>query len=231
VALLTYYDDSTGERTELGAGDLGVLAAATAALLTEGCGIDAGGRIAVRLPPHWQTAAILLGAWAAGIEVSWQGWATAGLGGPTPAVDAAFVSAARARGMLEDPPVAKHLFVLGLAPHGGPTPTVPDGYHDYLASLHPYADAAPPAAPVALAAAATVDGTTYDEWGGLASGLAAQQGLVAGDRVLIDASRFDQPVQWLLAPLTAGASIVLCANLDQGKLPSRVETERVTRLY
>ncbi|MEU8050516.1 hypothetical protein AB0B99_11540, partial [Micromonospora haikouensis] len=34
---------------------------------------------------------------------------------------------------------------------------------------------------------------------------------------------------WLLAPLVAGASTVLCANADPARLPARAETERVTR--
>src|SRR3954447_16991390 len=113
-AILTYYDGATGERTVLTAAELGDRAAAVAALLTGGCGLGPGSRVAVRLPPHWQTAAVLLGAWAAGVEVAYQGWATAGLGEPGPAVDAAFVSAERAAGFLEDPVVAPHRFVLRL---------------------------------------------------------------------------------------------------------------------
>src|SRR5262249_20501901 len=57
--LLTYYDDATGERTELSAAALGAWASRTAGLLHEGCGLGVGGRVAVLLPPHWQTAAVL----------------------------------------------------------------------------------------------------------------------------------------------------------------------------
>lgn len=36
--------------------------------------------------------------------------------------------------------------------------------------------------------------------------------------------------QRLLAPLAAGASVVLCANLDPERITSRVTAERVTRV-
>jgi acyl-CoA synthetase (AMP-forming)/AMP-acid ligase II len=57
--LLTFYDDATGERTELSAAALGSWAAKTANLLLDGCGLRAGDRAAVLLPAHWQTAAVL----------------------------------------------------------------------------------------------------------------------------------------------------------------------------
>ena len=36
------------------------------------------------------------------------------------------------------------------------------------------------------------------------------------------------PVAWLLAPLAAGASLVLCRNAVEEALPHRAATERVT---
>jgi uncharacterized protein (TIGR03089 family) len=235
MTLLTYYDDATGERTALTAAELGGWAAATSALLVDGCGLGPGSRAVVRLPPHWQTAAVLLGAWAAGIEVAHQSWATAGLGAAGlgaagPASDAAFVSAARARSLLEEPAVAEHRFVLGLAPHGGPTPEVPDGYRDYLAEVRPYAAAAPPTVPLGPHDTATADGTTYGQWGAVANGVAGLLGIGPGDRVLVDVARSEEPVQWLLAPLSAGASIVLCANLDPADVRNRATAEGVTKV-
>src|SRR3954449_12676309 len=104
-ALLTYYDDATGERTALTAAELGGWAAATSALLVHGCGLVPGSRAAIRLPPHWQTAAVLLGRGRPGSRCL-SSWAVAGLGAPGPAVDVAFVSATRARSLLEEPAVA-----------------------------------------------------------------------------------------------------------------------------
>lgn len=208
-ALLTYYDRDAGERTALTAAELGDRAAAVAALLTEGCGLGPGRTVTVRLPPHWQTAAILLGSWAAGVEVSFQGWATAGLGGPQPATDVAFVSASRARSFLEEPPNAGYWYVVGL----GPDEEVPRGYQDLAAELRPYADATPPRIAVGAGDAA-MNGSTYGQWQQIAAGMAAGHGIGRGDRVLIRAETSEQPAGWLLAPLSAGASIVLCAGFD-----------------
>jgi uncharacterized protein (TIGR03089 family) len=230
-ALLTYYDDAAGERTALTAGELGDWAAATAALLTEGCGLHPGSRAAVLLPPHWQTAAVLLGAWAAGIEVSYQGAATAGLSGSGGTFDATFVAAHRIGSWLEEVPDGKHQFVVGLAPHGGPTPDVPAGYRDYLAEVVPYTAAGSPRILAGDGDSASVDGTTYREWSDLATSIAAMHDVGPGDRVLIDAARNDQPVRWLLAPLSVGASIVLCANLDPAARAARIAAEGVTRSF
>ncbi|WP_433795735.1 hypothetical protein [Actinoplanes sp. CA-252034] len=61
-----------------------------------GCGLRRGSRAGVLLPPHWQTAAVLLGAWAAGIEVSFRGWGAAGLSPDTgPELDVTFVERRR----------------------------------------------------------------------------------------------------------------------------------------
>ena len=68
--LLTWYDDGTGERTELSGATLANWVAKTANLLVDGAGTQPGDRTVVLLPPHWQTAAVLLGAWSAGLEVA-----------------------------------------------------------------------------------------------------------------------------------------------------------------
>jgi uncharacterized protein (TIGR03089 family) len=230
-ALLTYYDDLSGERTALTASELGDWAAATAALLTERCGLRPGSRAAVLLPPHWQTAAVLLGAWAAGVEVSYQGAATAGLSGSGGTFDATFVAAHRIGGWLEELPAGKQQFVVGLAPHGGPTPEVPDGYRDFLAEIAPYSSAGSPRVLAGDEDAASVDGTTYREWSDIATSIAATHDIGPGDRVLLDAAEHDQPVQWLLAPLSVGASIVLCANLDPALRESRIAAEAITRAF
>src|SRR5262245_25078722 len=78
--LVTYYDDASGERTELSGATLANWVAKTANLLVDGLGLGAradgrsassraGDVAAVFLPPHWQTAAVLLGCWSAGLSV------------------------------------------------------------------------------------------------------------------------------------------------------------------
>jgi uncharacterized protein (TIGR03089 family) len=232
--LLTYYDDATGERTELTAAALGGWAARTANLLRQGCGLDAGARVAVLLPPHWQTAAVLLGAWSAGVPVSVRLAATAGLPNLDPdgdgPVDATFVTAKRLDDWLEDVPDARHRFVLGLDPGGAPLREVPAGYRDFVAEVHGYPDSAPPYRAIRDTDPATVDGTSYGQWEGIARTVADGLGLRAGDRVLVDTAEHEHPYRWLLAPLSVGASVVLCANLDPGTVDSRVAAEGVTHV-
>jgi uncharacterized protein (TIGR03089 family) len=229
--LLTYYDDATGERTELSAAELGSWSARAAGLLRDGCGLPDGGSAAVLLPPHWQTAVVLLGAWSAGIAVSFRPWATAGLPVPRPDdLDAVFVSRKRLDSWLEEVPDAPHRFVLGLAPGLQPLSEVPEGYRDFAAEVVRHPDTAPAYAAVRPGDAASPDGTTYAEWSDVAHSLAASLQLRPGDRVLVDAGDHEQPVQWLLAPLAAGTSIVLCANLDRDALDRRIAEEGVTRV-
>ncbi len=67
---ITYYDDATGERIELSAVTLANWAAKTANFLSDEFALVPGARVSVLLPAHWQTAAVLLGAWWAGLEVT-----------------------------------------------------------------------------------------------------------------------------------------------------------------
>jgi uncharacterized protein (TIGR03089 family) len=232
--LLTYYDDATGERTQLSAAALGGWASRTAGLLHQGCGLDVGDRVAVLLPPHWQSAAVLLGAWSAGLAVSFRLWATAGLPmsgpGDDEPLDAVFVARSRLDSWLEDVPEARHRFVLGLAPAAAVLDEVPAGYRDYLAEVGRYTDSLPGYAPIRRSDAASVDGTTFREWGSLAREVAVSLDLRAGDRLLIDVAEHEHPLKWLLAPLAVGASVVLCANLDPATVDARAAAEHVTRV-
>jgi uncharacterized protein (TIGR03089 family) len=221
--LLTFYDDATGERTELSATSLADWGAKTANLLRDDVGTAPGDRVAVLLPAHWQTAAVLLGAWSVGLVVSVRPWSTAGLAANDP-VDVVFVSRERLGSWLEDVPEARHRFVLDLVPPEGKE--VPDGYLDYVTEVRRYPDPAPEYDAVRPTDPASPDGTSFQEWAGLAHGIATSLGLKAGDRVLVNAGTAEQPVAWLLAPLMVGASVVLCANLD----PDRAASEGVTHV-
>src|SRR5829696_4614325 len=67
--LVTFYDDSTGERVELSATTLDNWVAKTANLLQDEFDVGPGRSVAVALPVHWQTAAVLLGVWSCGAAV------------------------------------------------------------------------------------------------------------------------------------------------------------------
>ncbi|WP_433057944.1 TIGR03089 family protein [Dactylosporangium sp. CS-033363] len=224
-SLLTFHDAATGEHTSLSATELGGCAAQVAGLLREGCGIAEGGRAAVLLPPHWLTAAVLLGAWSAGLQVSLQSRATAGLsvlepGADTP-YDVLFVAGDRIGSWLENIPDAKHRFALFAE-------EPPPGYRDLESAIDEYSPHVPSPAHTRAGDAVTPDGTSFGAFGTIALELAERIGLRAGDRLLVDASTEEQPLKWLLAPLSVGASVVLAANATPASFEALAESEGAT---
>jgi len=217
--LLTFYDDASGDRTELSGATLDNWVAKTANLLVDGAGLAVGDPAAVLLPPHWQTAAILLGAWSAGVPVVFGG---------TPApVEVLFTTPDQVPAAAAWP--ASDRYVTGLLPLAMPVRDVPPGYADYVLEVRAFGDRfvrTPPVAPDDQATA----GLSHLAICRTASQRAAELGVVAGDRVLVDARAYPDPIDWLLAPLAAGATVVLCANLDPARLQSRATAERATVL-
>jgi uncharacterized protein (TIGR03089 family) len=205
--LLTWYDDATGERTEISGATCANSVAKTANLLVDEVGAAPGDPAGVLLPPHWQTAAVLLGCWSAGLTVTRDP-------GPVEVLFAAAGRVAEAGAWS-----AGERYALALAPFGLPMREVPAGFTDYVTGVRvhgdhftPYPQAGPDDAELLARAAAR--GT--------------ELGLTAADRLLVDADRYPDPVDWLLTPLLAGASLVLCGALDPARLDARSSTERVT---
>jgi uncharacterized protein (TIGR03089 family) len=214
--ILTFYDDATRERTELSGATLTNWVSKTANMIVDEVGLVAGDRASIGLPPHWQTAAVLLGCWSAGLALTTR---------PEPA-DLAFV---RAEDATHEWPAAER-YALGLHPLGLPLRAVPDGYLDFNAEVRQFGDRFYPASPVAAETIALFHGEherTNAEVVADAAERARRLG-IAGGRVLIDSDAYPDPVDWLLAPLAVGATIVLCANLDVSSVDARAESERVT---
>jgi uncharacterized protein (TIGR03089 family) len=217
--LLTWYDDATGDRTELSGATLENWVAKTANLFVDGVGLGQDDTIAVLLPPHWQTAAVVLGAWAAGLAVD--------LGEDPQPVAALFTTPDRIEAAAAWPTGDRYL--TGLLPLAMPLREVPPGYADYVVEVRNYGDQfrgrpvdendRAMAGPVELSHLAVCR---------TAAERAGELGIVAGDRVLVDARAYPEPEDWLLAPLVAGASVVLCGNLDPAKVDSRAGSEKVT---
>jgi uncharacterized protein (TIGR03089 family) len=201
--LLTYYDDATGERLDLSGATLGNWVAKTANLLVDGHGLGPGDTVGVRLPPHWLTAAVLLGCWSAEVAVGSSG-------------SVGFVTADAA-----DNP-AGDVYALALAPFGMPfRDGPPPGTLDFAIEVRAFGDHFTPQ--VGPASTAFADGTTHAD-------LVARARPVPGPRVLVDAARTPDPRDWLVAPLLAGASIVLCTHLDAARLPDRLAAEHAVPL-
>lgn len=202
---ITHYDDAAGSRVELSGATLANWAAKTANWLRDELDVQPGDPVAVLLPPHWQSAGVLLGAWWCGATV-------------TPSATGARVALCA----LEHVPEvsgADELAALRLDAMGRGIATPPLGVRDFVSEVRVHGDTfqpswAGPDAERVLRSART---------------RAEQLALSAGDRLLCtigwDAT---VPGEVLLAVLVTDSSLVQCTSADLTVLPYRCEVERVS---
>jgi uncharacterized protein (TIGR03089 family) len=216
---ITYYDDATAERIELSAVTLANWAAKTGNLLRDELGGGPASRVAVLLPAHWQTAAVLFGIWWIGAEVL--------LGGRDIDADIALCTAGRLDEADAAVGVGGEVAVLSLDAFGRPAPDLPIGITDYATAVRVHGDqiVAERHPGPALAGRSVHEVLTASERS------AQARALTDADRVMSAAS-WDQPddvIEGLLAVLAVGASLVQVANPDPAALSRRIKTEKVTR--
>jgi uncharacterized protein (TIGR03089 family) len=212
---ITYYDDANGERIELSTVTLANWAAKTANLLRDELGAGPGTRVAVLLPAHWQTAAVLLGVWWIGAEVVCTG-----------AADIALCTGER---LVEADEVAAggEVAVLSLDPFGKPAEGLPVGVTDYATAVRVHGDQVS----AERSPGPALDGRSVEAVLDAARRSAQEHGLDASDRVM-SAQAWTTPhqiVDNLLAVFAAGASLVQVAHPDATLLERRRVTEKVTR--
>ncbi|MBF6299337.1 TIGR03089 family protein [Nocardia amamiensis] len=209
---VTYYDDATGARIELSGLTLANWAAKTANLIRDEFGLSPGARVAVLLPAHWQTAAVLLGCWWAGTEVVLH---------PDEDADLALATPAR----LDETDGAGEVAALSLDAMGSPVRDLPVGITDFATSVRVHGDQfLPRGAGVAL------EGMPVAEVLAEARKSALRQGFAEGDRVL-SSTPWDTPAELVdayVAVLAAGASLVQVVNPDPALRDRRIASERVT---
>ncbi|WP_454195549.1 TIGR03089 family protein [Nocardia sp. Marseille-Q1738] len=209
---VTYYDDATGARIELSGLTLANWAAKTANLIRDEFGLSPGARVAVLLPAHWQTAAVLLGCWWAGTEVVLH---------PDEDADLALATPDR----LDDTDGAGEVAALSLDAMGAPVRDLPVGVTDFATSVRVHGDQfLPRGAGVAL------EGMPVAEVLAEARKSALRQGFAEGDRVL-SSTPWDTPAELIdgyVAVLAAGASLVQVVNPDPALRDRRITSERVT---
>ncbi|WP_326547663.1 TIGR03089 family protein [Mycolicibacterium sp. ND9-15] len=221
---ITYYDDATGERIELSTATLANWAAKTANLLREELGAGPSTRVAVLLPAHWQTAAVLFGIWWIGAEV------VLGSGVSELSADIALCTADRLAEADEAVGMGSgtgEIAVLSLDPFGKPAADLPVGVTDYATAVRVHGDQVSPEPVPGLA----LEGRSVDDVLGAARESAAAQGFSASDRVLSSAGwdTADALVGNLMAVFAAGASLVQVANPDAALLDRRRQMEKVTK--
>ena len=203
--LLTYYDDETGERTELSATTAANWVAKTANLLADELGVEPGEPVCLLLPAHWQTAVMLLAVWSLGALPV------------TGAEGTAVIVADEARLPTAVNAGAREVVGLSLRPLNAPLSSPPPAVTDYAGAVLAAPDAFQPVEP-----SGTVEVMAARNW-------AKETGLTGDDRLLVsDVIGVADAIDWLLTPLVAGASIVLCRNTDPRRLPARITQERVT---
>ena len=213
---ITYYDDATGERIELSTATLANWAAKTGNLLRDELGAGPASRVAVLLPAHWQTAAVLFGIWWIGAEVA------------TGPEDADIALCTRDRLDEADAAVGGgEVAVLSLDPFGKPAADLPVGVTDYATAVRVHGDQISPERHPGPA----LDGRSVTEVLAGAEASAAAQGFTADDRVLSTArwDTADDLVDNLLAVFVARASLVQVTNPDPSLLERRRQTEKITR--
>jgi uncharacterized protein (TIGR03089 family) len=216
---ITYYDDATGERIELSTVTLSNWAAKTGNLLRDELGAGPATRVAVLLPAHWQTAAVLFGIWWIGADVVLSG-------SQEVAADIALCTADRLP-EADEAVGAGEVAVLSLDPFGKPAAELPVGVTDYATSVRVHGDQLSPERHPGPA----LDGRSVAEVLVSAQTSAATQGFTAGDRVMSMAgwTTADELTDNLLAVFAAGASLVQVAHPDPAALDRRREMEKVTR--
>ncbi len=212
---VTYYDERSGERSELSRKSLANWVAKTHHLLGDELGLGVGDTALVRLPAHWLTVPILLGCLTAGLALTADGDA-----------DVAFTlpDDADAGGALDHYVADPGHAASGLGE------AVPAGAADYVAAVRPQADAWAGVQLPAGPGDACLPGLTRQRALAAAAEQAAADGLAEGGR-LLTAGDWAGPDDWLrdlLAPLAVGGSLVVVRHADDETLERRVGQERVT---
>jgi uncharacterized protein (TIGR03089 family) len=232
--LVTQYDDATGERVELSGTTLANWVAKTANLLQDEFDVGPGSAVALALPVHWQTAAVLLAVWSCGATVvDFAGEDE----GRLAEVDVVLAAQDRLPAFEDDLPedaaellgLSLHPLGLGMVGYVGPA-------RDFALEVRVHGDFFTPYEPPAPTAPGLRLGGLELTLGGLVSTageLADRLGIGAGERLLVDERIAAEagPVAWLLAPLAAGASLVLVRNAVEDTLPRRAADERVTATF
>jgi uncharacterized protein (TIGR03089 family) len=210
---VTYYDEASGERTELSAKSLANWVAKTHHLLGDELGLGVGDTALIALPAHWISVPILLGCLTAGLALA-----------PAGEADVAFVdpetlaTAGRTGDVYAVSPTSAAVGFRG----SPPPPAV-----DYVTAVRPQADTWP-----SVSMPAGPDDPCLP---GLSRGEVAQRagstGLAPGDRVLTT-RLWNSPDDWLatlFAPVAVGGSVVIVANCaDEALLERRMTQERAT---
>jgi uncharacterized protein (TIGR03089 family) len=215
--LVTFYDDTTGERTELSVTTYANWVAKVASLLVDELEVEHGSRLRVDLPVHWLAPVVLGAAWAGGLQVVWDGAADGVVTGPE-GVGRWAAEAARV------PVVAS-----ALLPLAGRFPeSLPPGVHDLGVEVWSQPDAYV-AWPAPADGDPAVPGITQHE---LWSAAAVGNHLTDGGRLLSETSPASPSgLASFTEPLARSGSMVLVAHASEQRREQISADERVTARF
>lgn len=210
---VTYYDEETGERSELSVKSLTNWVVKTHHLLQTELGLGVGDTAFVALPAHWISVPIVLGCLTAGLALTDAGDANVAFVSPTTLPEANHVDECYA--------VAPTAAAVGF----GAAPPAPA--MDYVSAVRPQEDKWPSVQLLAGPDDPCLPGRTRGE----VAELAADSGLAARARLLTTRS-WTGPQDWIetvLAPVAAGGSVVIVANCpDEQVIARRMSQEHAT---
>jgi uncharacterized protein (TIGR03089 family) len=217
--LLVHVDDATGTRVELSASSLTNTVAKASALLAD----EAGGSLALAIPPHWIGAGLALAAWHVALTVCGE-------------LEDATVAVVGPAALESDPEVSATVYVSRLHPFGLPfdaTTELPWYATDLAPALREGPDRlGPPSLASSIPLRLTTGDVSEPE---LIAAAASFAGELEPGSTLLSALPFDE-VRGLLAatlvPLLSGGSTVLVTGTtDPTRLAAIAATERATTTW
>ena len=211
--LVTFYDDGSGERTELSVTTYANWVAKVSSLLVEELDVGHGDRLLVDLPTHWLGTVVLGAAWNCGLEVVWDGDADAVVTGPE--------GVGRWASVADDLPVVASALQPLAGRFGEP---LPSGMHDLGIEVWSQPDAFvswPAPDDDDLAVAGVSQGELWR---------AAATAMLSGGGRLLSESNPASPsgLVSLTEPLASSGSLVLVVNASVERRERIAADERVT---
>jgi len=214
--LVTFYDDSTGERVELSVTTYANWVAKAGSLLIDELGLERGDTIRIDLPTHWLSTVFLGAAWTAGLVLTDADSPHAVVCGP------------ETLDVWEPRAATTEVLACSLLPFGVRfREPVPTAVHDVGIEIWSQPDAfSPYDPPTGDDLALDEPPTTQAEMIGAA---ATGSLLTDGGRLLSVANPASPPgIATFLEPLVRGGSLVLVARADQPRLEAIELAERTT---
>lgn len=221
--LVTYYDDATGERTELSVVTYANWVSKNANLLLEELDVEPGDVVLLDLPTHWLVPVFLGAAWSVGAAVT------------TDATVAHRVVVCGPDGLDSQDRAGSTGDAVVLACSLHPFATrfpqpLPPGVVDHGSAWPGQSDVLVPPEPVGPDAVALVGapvGAAAPATQGVLLDAAREAPLDGAGRLLTDRHPVEHVVTDLLAPFAQGGSVVLVRHGDEASWAGRAEQERV----